>query len=245
MATKFRITPAQRFAVWQTHQGMCYWCGEPLSFVDTTVDHVIPELYESRPDDLREIVDYYGLDSSFAINGFGNWVPAHQRCNRSKGTTLFPRSPAMLALLMDVARVAPAAQANHDRVIVDQKKSRILGRVAAAVFTGVITMEDLLTLFQGLEFPRKPVPVPTPPGIPPVTQLRAPDLESLALRVAPGWTIVSRSFDLVNVTDGQRFGTTTAAERPDASWMCPHCGNYGPWNGVICMSCMRISDPAD
>jgi len=57
------------------------------------------------------------------------------------------------------------------------------------------------------------------------------------LRVPAHWKIVSKEGNMATVTDGQRKGTTPIKNHGD-SFECP-CGHYGPWNGVVCLTCGR------
>ncbi|AFQ44902.1 PIN domain-containing protein [Desulfosporosinus meridiei] len=58
------------------------------------------------------------------------------------------------------------------------------------------------------------------------------------------WKVVKDYGDRAVVTDGIKSGIMPISNY-DSSWICPFCGNFGPWNGVRCMSCGRISDPMD
>lgn len=70
-----------------------------------------------------------------------------------------------------------------------------------------------------------------------------PDEEEF--RAIGGWTVVRSSQGFATVTDGRRGGVVPTVRNPHHSWQCPNCGSFGPWNGVICLSCGRMSDPAD
>jgi predicted nucleic acid-binding protein len=64
-------------------------------------------------------------------------------------------------------------------------------------------------------------------------------------QAAREWTIVRNDNGIAMVTDGRRAGIRPTAANPHHSWQCPNCGNAGPWNGVICLSCGQMSDPSD
>jgi hypothetical protein len=53
--------------------------------------------------------------------------------------------------------------------------------------------------------------------------------------IAPGWMVTELQGHLISVTSGSRFGVTSTSNNP--SWICSQCGNKGPWNGIICLSC--------
>ncbi|GEM_PF-3286834 len=57
--------------------------------------------------------------------------------------------------------------------------------------------------------------------------------------IPSGWEEVDRKAYSTTVRRGQSVGYTGR----DISYMCHYCGNYGPWNGVICLSCGHRSEP--
>jgi hypothetical protein len=56
------------------------------------------------------------------------------------------------------------------------------------------------------------------------------------LLIPENWTLVSKSGNMATVTDGQRRGKTPIKDH-NIDFKCVRCQNYGPWNGVICLSC--------
>lgn len=102
----------------------CFWCGEPISMQDITVDHVLPEILEDKPDELAKIIHYYALPEDFKINSCMNWVPAHSKCNQEKSTRVYKNSPVMIKLLAEVAALAPKVEAFIARFERDEKKTR-------------------------------------------------------------------------------------------------------------------------
>lgn len=198
-----------------------------MPFQEATVDHVLPESLVDDEAKRASVVAMYGLAPSFEINSFENWVPAHPKCNQRKSENLFTPSPAMVFILGQVSGRAKVARETAVNAIADKRKGRILGRLESALEAATITREELERLLAGL---------PQEPMIQNVT---------IALQVTPQWTVVHEINGLAAVTDGQRAGITPIVQNPHHSWECPNCGQYGPWNGVICMSCGRMSDPWD
>lgn len=224
---KYDFSSAESFGVWHAFEGLCFWCGVPVSFQEVTVDHVVPESIEDDEGKLIAIKLLYGLPEEFGINTFLNWVPAHAKCNQRKGQDLFSPSPAMLAILERVAKRAIFAKSTAANAIANKNKGRILGRLRSALEAKTISREEVEELFAGI-----------------VQNPMLPAAE-VALQVSPYWTIVHKQNGLATVTDGRRTGITPVAANPHYSWKCPNCGQHGPWNGVICMSCGRMSDPWD
>jgi len=69
----YRFTVEETFGVWQAHGAICFWCGEPLEFRQTTVDHWVPETITVL--ELKALVRTYKLPVTWTVNGFENWVP--------------------------------------------------------------------------------------------------------------------------------------------------------------------------
>lgn len=224
--SKHAFSVAERFGVWEAHDGLCFWCGHPLEFRHTTVDHVLPEMLENDLPKLAEIRTSFGLPDAFSINDFGNWVPAHQSCNSRKSKTVFAASPVMIAALEYASRRSKRAKKVAQRIVSDRKKGKILASLADASSEGLISREDIESLFFGM-----------------VDSTKA--ARPVRLHVSSHWVVVKKEGGILYVRNGNAIGYTTASKNPDSSFICPHCGNLGPWNGAICMSCNRMSDPSD
>jgi hypothetical protein len=224
---KHKFSAPERFGVWQAFDGQCFWCGKPVAYIDVTIDHVVPESLEDKLESLAEIRATYALGEDFQVNSFQNWVPCHGNCNSSKGARLYGPSPAMVAILEMVSRRAESAGTIARRATDDWNKGRILGKLESAIEAKLITRDEVMALLGDVE--QAPMYVGT----------------EAALELAPGWTVVRSINGITTVTDGRRAGVTPVGPNPHYSWECPSCGSYGPWNGVICMSCNRKSDPWD
>lgn len=224
----YRFSSAEKFGVWEAHGGMCFWCGEPLTYRHATIDHVLPESLEDSSARLAVIKNGFGLTEDFKINSFENWVPAHAACNSKKNDTVFAASPFMIASLEYVSRRASKARSISDRVAKNRKKGKILALLEDAATEGLVTKEEVQDLF--LELPK-----PLPQSV----------AQTVELRVSSRWTVLHQNDTIVFVTDGKVGGYTTIDPNPHSSFICPFCSRPGPWNGVFCMSCNSMSDPAD
>lgn len=60
----------------------------------------------------------------------------------------------------------------------------------------------------------------------------------------PAWKIVRVDGVMAVVEKDGKIGRTPIGPEPDQGWLCS-CGEYGPWNGVRCMSCGTPSMPLD
>ena len=54
------------------------------------VEHVIPQSLARRPNDLKAVIEQYGLPDNFDLFSFENLRPAHGTCNRLKSNSLSP-----------------------------------------------------------------------------------------------------------------------------------------------------------
>lgn len=232
--SKYQFSPAERFAVWKHHGATCYICEEPLRLQETTVDHFIPEHLEGKPDQFAEVRRVFSLDGNFKINDFCNWLPCHNKCNQEKGSK--PLKPTFKAIgtLEKLARDAETVSRIAQGVIKNAKKDNVLGMLIAAVDADELQKVEILTALADPELPQDE------------------DIQVLRHEIKlcvdqKRWHIVSMddSRELAFVSDGRMGGQTPTNPNPHISWVCPTCGNNGPWNGVQCLSCGRVSDGWD
>jgi 5-methylcytosine-specific restriction endonuclease McrA len=62
---KHQFTQAQRFVIWTCEGYRCCWCGNPIDFLEMTVDHVVPEHLQEKPDDYKAYRELHALPESF------------------------------------------------------------------------------------------------------------------------------------------------------------------------------------
>jgi predicted RNA-binding Zn-ribbon protein involved in translation (DUF1610 family) len=232
--SKHQFTYAESFAVWKHHGQRCYWCGEPLSVQETSVDHVIPEHLEEKPDEFKRLRELYGLPDTFAINDFCNWLPTHDRCNKSKNGRPLKVTPMVLTILEKLQRDTETVRKIKNGIMNNVKKGHALAFVMVALQSGKLEKAEILAALSDPELPQDE------------------DLQILRkevkLRVNPNrWHVVHLDEDrsLAMVSDGRLAGHTPINADPHYSWECPYCGSYGPWNGARCLNCGHLSDPYD
>lgn len=228
---KYKFSQSERFAIWSHHGRACYWCEEPLTLQETTIDHVIPENLLEKPAELTAVLEKFSLPKDFRINDFGNWLPAHDKCNKSKNGKALRLTQMTLGIIDKLQKEAEAVRRKEQKIKTDARKSDALGRIFAAKEAGTITKDDIMQVFDILPSDGK-------------------DYKALYdARIyldRNRWKVV----ELVGasqaiVTNGRLAGITPAGDNPHNSWQCPNCSNYGPWNGIICLSCGMRSDPSD
>jgi len=234
---KFQFSTNQRYAVFKVFDCICQWCHEPLEFKDTHIDHLIPEVLLERPKELYKILKSYGLDGSFDINDFENWIPLHPSCNTRKNDAVYASLP-IIKTLLDRCQ-AKKNQARKIKIKLDRepKKSEILLSIKAAIDKEVINKGDLQQFIynNNLEDLDKE------------SNVEIQRLISLGILKEVDKNIwkVSKVIneDEVLVTDGNKTGIVPRSSSPHISWLCPTCLNFGPWNGNMCLNCGHFSNP--
>jgi len=223
---KYSFSRVQRYALWKIHDGKCFWCGEPIRYRDVTIDHVIPESLDDKPDELMRIKTLYGLSSEFQVNDYCNWVPCHGTCNSSKQDHVFKGSPVIVIILEGIGRRAAAAARIEERIINEKRIDSIVGKLDALVEKEAISRAELIELFSDSKE---------------VEERLLSQIDQHIKRVSDNWTVVGLNNDIATVTDGKFIGRTPIAKDVHYSWECPFCKSYGPWSGILCLSCGKRS----
>lgn len=227
---RYRFSPAERYAVFTVHNEKCWLCGEPISLLETEVDHVIPETLIGN-DELATVLSELGLPPDFAINSFGNWMPAHRRCNGEKSDTVFRPSPIIQLKLQSAMDRADRAAALYDEYLSDRKISRAINiLLAAKEFGGFAERHQKMIerLVTTVELQHE--------------QNREQEERGKPLFLAPWLEILREDEHWMTLRGpGGLVGMRPKAERPHHSWDCPRCGVTG-WNGARCITCGMLDD---
>lgn len=148
---EYPFTHAETYGVFEAFKAKCYWCNIPFgSILDCSVDHVIPESYLEKPDELKALLTEYTLPETFEINSFSNWVPAHFKCNSSKGDRIFTPSPALIKALDDVAKKGKEAQKTAERIAKSKPNAKLLSKIFQWISKGELSPEEGSELQQRL-----------------------------------------------------------------------------------------------
>lgn len=156
MPKKRRFTHAERYAVWRVHQRRCWFCREPLRFIETTIDHVVPESLLGDRAKLTAVLQDYGLPPDFNVNGFENWLPCHNHCNQAKANAPYRFVPATRTILDQLIRLAPEVQRQADSIHANAAKDELFAKVVVALEQETIAPADLRELFVDLDSPSLP-----------------------------------------------------------------------------------------
>lgn len=151
---KYRFTSLEKHAIWIAYEKLCFYCGNPLSFREVTIDHLLPEYLLDKPEELRKINLEYEIEanfSNFTINDFCNWVPSHGvGCNFSKSNTIFEKG-IMLFYLHKVQKKLPKVKQELERLIKDASKNKSLSSLSFALKKEIVSVEDVVAILEEIE----------------------------------------------------------------------------------------------
>lgn len=89
-------TSEERDIIWRVHNKKCAFTGEPISYAELHIDHVIP--LEGGEDLLAEFIKRGQIPADFDLNGTENLLPTSSSRNRQKGEAPFSMSAAIYYL---------------------------------------------------------------------------------------------------------------------------------------------------
>ena len=231
---KYKFTNLERLVIWENYDNKCFWCGEPLRFNDTSVDHVIPESLLENPEKLNQVKFLYKLPENFEINNFENWVPAHMKCNSRKGIKIFENSPVMIMILEQLLKKSEKLKTEYEKLKHRQSKDKVVGKLVSDLENNTISSDDLIELLKDI------IPFENASPVPLLKKNEITHIPEDAKVLS-----VDRNNRHIRVVLGNRAGNVPMDEMPERSWMCDYCHNYGPWNGNQCIICGHFSSPFD
>lgn len=235
--SEYKFNSNERYAVYKVFGGICQWCGEPVEFKNSHIDHLIPEVLLKKTEELNKVLDSYGLDESFDLNDFENWIPLHPNCNTRKNAAVYTNLPAIRTILDRCATYKEQARKIKIKLDREPKKSEILTQIRVALEKEVINKEELheFILDYNLE------------DITNESDIEIQRLISLGILNVfdPDKWKVSKILndDEAFVTNGTKGGIVPRKSPPHISWLCPSCLNFGPWNGNKCINCGAMTYP--
>ena len=107
------------------------------------MDHVLPELLLDDDEKRQTVITEYGLPKDFNINGYGNWLPCHNRCNQSKGKKTPVFVPGNKAILDRLQTRVRKAQSMALLVSSNVAKDTVFKTIFAALEQQTISVRDL------------------------------------------------------------------------------------------------------
>lgn len=175
--SRYRFSPAQRFAILSVHGGRCYICTKPVSLPEMQVDHVVPEALEDDPTRLRKAKQQLELADGFSVNSYANWLPACGPCNRKKSDVPFDPAPIVLLSLREAGSKAAQVEARVERVRRQPSLDRTLAALLEAAGASGLGRDEWLLILEFLarEGPGSAEPLHLAPGLSVVPARAEPD----------------------------------------------------------------------
>lgn len=133
----------ERFAIWECHDKKCWMCGQPLRLLNFCVDHVLPESLLAHDAKRIEVIQRFGLPSTFKINGFENWLPACFKCNNEKGEEIPEFWLKNQRILDRLVKKADWVRKVSEEVPNNVTKDKILRAIFSALERQSISIADL------------------------------------------------------------------------------------------------------
>jgi 5-methylcytosine-specific restriction endonuclease McrA len=153
--TRYRFSPAERHAVYTVHGEKCYMCGAALTMKTCEVDHIIPESLKDRPEDLRRVLKQLGLEETFDLNSYLNWMPSCRRCNSDKSDFVLEQITHTLVLLQRAKTRAPKAEKFARRLVTDRKIYKAINVLEQARWDGELSDEAKAQLMPLISYQRE------------------------------------------------------------------------------------------
>lgn len=137
------FSDAERWAVFTVQGDACYVCRRPLDLFTMEIDHVLPESLLRRSDLFEQHRKALGLAADFNINGYENWLPICNGCNKAKSDTVFAPSLLIQSQLQRAKLKSNKAQAVADEIPTKRQLARSLGMLLRGI-SGTPEERDLL-----------------------------------------------------------------------------------------------------
>ncbi|MBS1903309.1 MAG: HNH endonuclease [Bacteroidetes bacterium] len=232
--SKYKFIVAERYAIWKVLGPQCRWCNQPVEYSECHIDHIIPErlLERGRENEKLEVLSKYGLDTSFEINSFANWIPVHSSCNLSKQGKVIEAAPIFLDLLNEVKQKSSDTAALSEKWKKENKSAKLLATIERGAELGSISIQTVTRIFAGINDNQSPI-----------AGLTGSTINNSVFFVPNNqvWQVLSTEDGFYTLQKDGMVGLSPVDPSADPKWLCTHCMNYGPWDGNQCLICGKFS----
>jgi len=115
--------------------------------MNMTVDHILPQSLSKDIIRKQRILKDYGLPETFDLEDYGNWLPCHQKENREKSDTLFPKETALYYL--HIARNKSKKAVDLENKLRKEKRNdKYICNLLISLVNGDIDKVNLLTAIE-------------------------------------------------------------------------------------------------
>ncbi|MEW9702945.1 hypothetical protein [Paenibacillus sp. SI8] len=127
--------PIVKYAILEAHKFICFYSKERLNLINCTIDHIIAESYENKPDVLIKYIKNY--DGNFDVNNLDNLVPASFDANVAKGDKAYDINTILHYIEQAKSKVPKILKR-----IEELKKYKNIEKMLAIISNYVFTSED-------------------------------------------------------------------------------------------------------
>jgi hypothetical protein len=230
--SQYKFDKYERFAVWKIHGPNCQWCLEPVELRHCHIDHIIPESLLKDDALLQQILVKYGLDSTFNINSFENWIPTHSSCNQSKSDSVLEGIPIIQQLLEKIIRKKDKTKTLFEKWKRQIKTAKIEFLLEKGYEDGTINKQIINNIWLKIDDSLSPIMGMTASTI---------NNQVIYIPTTENWQVIATESDFFTVKKGELTGILPTSPTPDPKWLCMNCKNYGPWDGNLCLNCDEVS----
>jgi len=135
----------------------CFYCGEPVDFMNLNIDHVLPQSLVDDSTQLDAVLRDYGIVENFpgfSIGGLSNLVPSHgASCNLRKSDTLFPKRATLFYLTLARNRVSRVVN-ELERLRATAQTGEVLGGLGTLLESGEVSEREVIDILRNWEFRR-------------------------------------------------------------------------------------------
>ena len=147
---KYKFNLIERKTLYESYNGKCFYCKNLIYIKDTCIDHVIPEKLFSNREDLKNI----GLEETFEINSYYNWVPCCRKCNLEKGEILYEKN-TILHYLGVIKNKVPKIILLEEKIKKTLEKEKLNMMLSIALENGKISVSEIKQLINNYKVKSK------------------------------------------------------------------------------------------
>jgi hypothetical protein len=146
-----------RYALWRAYDMKCFYCGQPVDFMNMNVDHILPNFLSDDSKLLKNILRDYEIAENFpdfSIDGLSNLVPSHgASCNLRKSDIIFPKRATLFYLTL-VHEKLPRVVNELERLRTTAERGEVLGKLGTMLESGNVSEREVVRILRVWEFRR-------------------------------------------------------------------------------------------
>ena len=148
---KQTIPLVMKVALYHAHDRRCIYCRELFRFNELEIEHILPQKLKENVRELERLLEEYGLDTDFDLEGYGNLLPNCSPCNSRKGGMIFEREAAHFYLAI-AKRALDKVKKEEKRLTKTLEVDNLLAALGLALQKGLVTKDEITTLIESFGY---------------------------------------------------------------------------------------------